>query len=378
MRFRASLVAPLALVLLASSSAAAADADPGPSAIDRVVDANREALSAYKSGQFAQARKLLMTALDQCEAAGLERHPVAARTHVHLGVVLLGGYGRNDAASKQFAQAFAIEPGIQLTPGLETPVIRAAFDEAAVLAPGAASASGVAPASAAPDQVSQTEADGSDAPMLARTLARPDDADDQDEAAAAAGDVHVRHGLELRLLGGPGGGWANGAGELNVDSQTGAAPFSGEAFNHLTASVGYWLRPTWMLSLDGRFQRVAGPTIVDAGGRTYHPASGAIAAFATATWSPRTGSLRPFVSASLGAGHIREVVTFTQLHDCGAGHHATCVDTVGGGPALAGAAAGLTLDVAARVSLVASVGAQAAAPTSTFNLDANLGVAVRP
>ncbi|MDB4982527.1 MAG: hypothetical protein JWM82_3279, partial [Myxococcales bacterium] len=182
--------------------------------------------------------------------------------------------------------------------------------------------------------------------------------------------------LDLRLLAGAGGGWASGAGELNADYQT-TAGFSGSLLNHATAVVGYWVTSAWMLSLEGRFQRVAGPNVIDANGHTYHPATGAVAAFATATWSPPAAGLRPFVSASLGAGRIRETVTFSQLHDCGASRAETCVDTVGGGPALAGAAAGFTYGLTKQLALVAGLGAQLGVPETTFNLDVNAGFAMR-
>src|SRR6185312_2208623 len=58
------------------------------------------------------------------------QHPIAARTHVHMGVVILEGFKNRELGEKQFAEALAIEPAIAMTPALATPEINDAFDEA--------------------------------------------------------------------------------------------------------------------------------------------------------------------------------------------------------------------------------------------------------
>jgi hypothetical protein len=132
-----------------------------------------------------------------------------------------------------------------------------------------------------------------------------------------------------------------------------------------------------MLSLAGRFQVVTGPTEVEANNRTYEPATYATALFAKGTWSPASGRLRPYLSAALGAGKIRHVVTLSQLKDCGPMGTEVCVDTVGAGPFLAGVGGGLTYDLAQSFALVLALDTQVAAPTFTFNVDLNAGVAFR-
>jgi hypothetical protein len=138
-----------ALVLLCHGVAAAsprriAEAqDPAA----RVTQLNREALAAIDKREFEKARELLKKALELCGTAGLDRHPVAARTHVHMGVVIIEGFKNRELGEKQFTQALAIEPTIAMTPALATPEISDAFDEAKeqsknVAAPSAASSSG--------------------------------------------------------------------------------------------------------------------------------------------------------------------------------------------------------------------------------------------
>src|SRR5205085_61968 len=133
---------------------------------------------------------------------------------------------------------------------------------------------------------------------------------------------------------------------------------------HIAAEAGYWLTPSWMLSAQGRFQYVTGPTVIETTNHTYQPASGATALFAAATWSPTAGkgSLRPFLSGAVGGGRIRHVVTLSNLKDCGPMKNETCVDTVGAGPFLAGVGGGVLYDLGQSLSLVAALNTQLGAP----------------
>ena len=60
-------------------------------ATEKVTQLNREALAAVDKREFEKARELLKRALDLCKSAGLEQHPAAARTHIHMGVVIIQG-----------------------------------------------------------------------------------------------------------------------------------------------------------------------------------------------------------------------------------------------------------------------------------------------
>ena len=116
---------------------------------------NREALAAIDKREFEKAREILKKALELCDSSGLDRHPVAARTHVHMGVVIIEGFKNRELGEKQFGEALAIEPGIAMTPALATPEISEAFDEAKeqstnTAAPAAASSGGNEAAPAAP------------------------------------------------------------------------------------------------------------------------------------------------------------------------------------------------------------------------------------
>jgi len=120
-----SLVVGVAL-LLRQPAAVAQPADP----TDKITQLNRDALAAVDKREFEKARELLKRALDLCKSAGLENHPAAARTHVHMGVVIIQGFKNPELGKKQFAKAMAIDPNITITKSLSTPDLEEAFQEA--------------------------------------------------------------------------------------------------------------------------------------------------------------------------------------------------------------------------------------------------------
>jgi hypothetical protein len=130
--FTIGLIALCLFSLALSAPAAAEDAK----VIGKITELNKKALDSYTEGDFAKARTLLKQALDMCASSGLDHHPIAARTHIHMGVVMVGGLNQHDLALKQFQKALEIEPGIQVTKNVATPEVEAAFKEAASGAPG--------------------------------------------------------------------------------------------------------------------------------------------------------------------------------------------------------------------------------------------------
>jgi hypothetical protein len=124
-------------------------------------------------------------------------------------------------------------------------------------------------------------------------------------------------------------------------------------------------------------QRILGTTDINTGGRTFHAANYAAALFGKATWIFGRGRLQPTFSLAAGVGRIRHVVTFAGLNDCGASHSKACVDTVAGGPILAGAGGGLLYQLTNRLLLVVQVNSQLGTPDFTVNVDLGLGVAAK-
>jgi hypothetical protein len=99
--------------------------------VNRVTDLNKKAVEAYENLDMDEASKFLRQALELCAAEGLNNHKVKARTHIHLGIVLVGGYKKRDQGIQQFKRALEIDPTIKPTKSLNSPEIQAAFDEAA-------------------------------------------------------------------------------------------------------------------------------------------------------------------------------------------------------------------------------------------------------
>jgi hypothetical protein len=131
-----------------------------------------------------------------------------------------------------------------------------------------------------------------------------------------------------------------------------------------------------MLSLQIRYQFITGPTeIKDAMNKIYHPANFALAVFAKATWMLSHGSFHPLLSLALGGGQIRHVVKHPTMRTCGQNMTTDCIDTIAGGPVLAGAGAGVMYTLTPHVALLAVANLQIGAPNFTVNLDGNLGAA---
>ncbi|HVT09862.1 MAG TPA: hypothetical protein VHO67_20510 [Polyangia bacterium] len=361
----AALVVLLGVALAAPPAAGARRYADGADPVAKVTQMNREALAAIDKREFEKAREILKKALELCDSGGLAQHRIAARTHVHMGVVILEGFKNRELGLKQFATALAIEPGIGLTPSLATPELAEAFDEARSSAPGGGSA---AEEREAPATHESRRADEDEAGLVAQGQVGPEvDEDDRDEAPSSRWFASL-------LIGG-GFGTTSGHGELNADS---AAPGSiaGALLGQLSPEVGYWVSGNLMLSAQGRVQVVTGPTEIDADGRVYSPASWAFALFAKASWFFGVpGGWRPYLSGGLGGGQVRHVVTFGALRDCGPGRNQTCVDTVVAGPALAEVGGGVLFEISRAFGVVAGTNLQLAAPQFTANLDINAGVA---
>jgi tetratricopeptide (TPR) repeat protein len=99
-------------------------------AVDKVTKMNKKAVEEYENLNFEESRKILKEALDYCGQNGLDKHPVKARTHIHLGIVILAGFKQREVAIKQFRKALEIQPDIKLTKSLANPEVQEAFDEA--------------------------------------------------------------------------------------------------------------------------------------------------------------------------------------------------------------------------------------------------------
>ena len=117
--------------LLAFPARALAEAAPDPDeAVDQITQMNRDGVTAYQAKKYEDARKILKQALDLASTAGLDKHPIKARTHIHFGIVAIVGFKQRDLGIKQFKKAIEIQSDIALTKALVTPELTDAFNEA--------------------------------------------------------------------------------------------------------------------------------------------------------------------------------------------------------------------------------------------------------
>jgi hypothetical protein len=130
LRVTVALVAVLLLPLRAWAQGAPDEA------VDKITQMNKDAITAYQAKKYEDARKILKQALDLASTAGLDNHPITARTHIHLGVVIIVGFGQRDLGIKQFKKALEIQSDINLTKSLVTPDLTDAFAEAKKPGPG--------------------------------------------------------------------------------------------------------------------------------------------------------------------------------------------------------------------------------------------------
>lgn len=117
------------LALLAAAGPARAQ-DEDSAAVEKISKLNKKAVDEFENLNFDQARKILKDALDAVSRAGLDKSQVAARTHVHLGVVLFAGFKQKDDALAEFKKALEIAPDVKLDKMLATPEIQEVFDQA--------------------------------------------------------------------------------------------------------------------------------------------------------------------------------------------------------------------------------------------------------
>jgi len=400
-----------AVALSAAHPAPARAQDANPDALNKVTNLNKRALGAYQKKDYTAARAFLKDALDLCANSGLGKHPIKARTHIHLGIVLINGFKQRDAGMQHFKKALQIQPDIQLTKMIATPALQEAFEEAMVGLGGAGAGAaepegggGQAQADGEPaGGGGGSEASGDDGSSRRRAAPprrkkhRGDDDDDGGAVAKRRGDGDDddddddEHGganntgkIFIGITMGSGFGIASGDADMTSRHTLGSAGFAPAQLGHLSPEVGYFISSKLLLSLQGRFQYITGlnpgPTTCNApqGGATMAcvPKTTALAAFARATYFVLDGDFHLFFGGSLGVGTIRHVSLFADDHSCGNGS-TQCVDTIKAGPILVGPNVGLSFDINKTVALVLSVNTQLGVPRFTFNFDGNIGLGLK-
>jgi hypothetical protein len=387
----AAVAAVAAVLAVAQTAHAASKADQA--AVAKVTNLNRQALDAYGKQDYDSARDLLKQALDVCNSAGLDQHPITARTHVHMGVVAIGGFKQRELGIKQFRKALEIEPDIKLTKSLVTPELEAAFDEAVAAAGGGATAAPADESAGPPGGAAATDAEAAGAasteggdeenrPSRPKPKPRRKHNDDEDETAteSSAGAGH-KGSLFFALTLGTSFGLVSGSAYEDPAHRLAGAGFAFGQLGQLKPEVGYFLNPKLLLSLAGRFQYVTGINSENRCGATgasaCSPVTGAAAVLARATYVLTDGALRWTVGGQIGGGYVVHAELFPNARNCGAAANTQCVDAFVGGAFLIGPTAGVLYALTDSFDLVGGLNTELGAPKFTFNFDIDVGVALR-
>jgi hypothetical protein len=145
-----------AFTLMSQARVAQAKGGKGGDTVSKVVEINKQALANIQAGKFDAARDALWGAVTALNDAGLSEHEIAARTHIHLAAVYLTGFKDKSKAVRQFVMALKINPGIKITPQVDTPELTEAMDTARIqMAGGGSSTTAAAPAAAEPAEPSR-------------------------------------------------------------------------------------------------------------------------------------------------------------------------------------------------------------------------------
>jgi hypothetical protein len=393
------LVAVVVGVQIATTAVASAAPAGDPAAVAKVTNLNKKALEAYNQQDYDTARDLLKQALEICTSAGLDQHPITARTHVHFGAVAIVGFKQREVGLKQFRKALEIEPDIKLTKSLVTPELQDAFEEA-VLASiakgggGAAAAGGedqgtAGGAAAAGGNEYQAEiaaAGGEDEDEHPHPKPKPrkkksdedEDNKDKEEGAGQKGTIYL--GLTI----GSSAGIASGKGHMDPTHQLSAPGFAVGQLGQIEPQIGFFVNSTTLLSLVGRLQYVSGLNGENACGPNgnvfCNPLTVVGAVLARATFLMSDGPFRFTVGGQIGGGYVAHAVVFadTKCAPSSSGPFNTqCVDALLGGPFLIGPTAGVLYELGDTFNLVAGVNTELGAPKFTFNFDIDIGLALR-
>jgi hypothetical protein len=368
--------------------------------VDKVTNLNKKALDAYGRQDYDTARAVLKEALELCANAGLDQHPITARTHIHFGVVAIVGFKQREVGIKQFRKALEIQPDIKLTKSLVTPDLQDAFEEAVLAGNEGGPAGGAAPAGGqaegegggqAGQQAEDNGGEGESKPPPRRSKPPPrhkrgDDDDDKDKDKDEEGGDH-RGSFYMTAGIGTGFGYATGNGQLDPMHKLGGGGFALPQSLVISPEVGWFVTPELLLSGAFRIQYLFGLTgevssSPSCGSDGFcEPAPWAVGFLAKATYFMGTGSVRFALGGELGVGTIRNAVSFNAVTNCkgSASDPMTtgCVDTLKGGPFLIGPTFGLYFELASAVDLFVALNTEIGLPTFTFNLDPQIGLALR-
>jgi hypothetical protein len=380
----------LTLAIPATAAAAPSEAQ----AVEKVTQLNRKALDAYAKQDWETARALLKEALELCASAGLDKHAIRARTHIHFGAVAITGFHQREVGLKQFRKALEVQPDIKLTKAIATPELQDAFEEAVLAGGGGGdkTAGGGDDKTAGEGGGEEQAGEGGEEGIAPEPPKRPPpkssgaDEEEKDEYKGQKGVFFIA------VTGGSGVGLIKGEGELDPAAHKLDAPgFALAQTAQVSPEVGFFISPDLLISAQLRIQYVGGlngkpPRPVS--GVQYPcgtdnfctPGNGAVAGFVKLTKLLGDGPMHFTLGGQIGGGNIRHALEFPNDKTCLSGPSGTtqsCVDTLAGGPFLVGPTAGLFYELGSAADFVLAVNTALGVPHFTFNFDIAAGIGFR-
>ena len=207
---------------------------------------NRKAMEEYDILEFENARELLNTALTELKAAGLEQHPLAARTFLNLATVLGNGIGDLNEATVYMVNALTIDRTLKLDKAYKTPELERVYKEAqSAVAQGGKKPTTPPPAAAPPASPPRETTPAPAAPAPVSDPGPGEGKGTSIESGRSAG------GSRWFIGAGAGTSGSYVAGTTEKSNEDIACCVAFELMN-LKVEVGYWASPQLVVSFYGR------------------------------------------------------------------------------------------------------------------------------
>jgi hypothetical protein len=387
--FRAVFLASLVALFVAATPGTAAAIDEA-TAVNKVTNLNRKALEAYSKQDYDTAKALLKEALELCASAGLDKHAIRARTHIHFGVVAIVGFKQREVGLKQFRKALEVQPDIKLTKQLVTPDLQDAFEEAVLQGEGGgvtAAGGGGGDEGGGGDGGGATDDEGG--PRRPPTVTRkpPPRKKPGDEEEEGEGQKGL---FFFGLTAGSAFGLIKGEGELDpaahkLDAAGFAMPSGAQAMPEVgvfvakALLVSVQLRLHYTAQLNGKPPRIPNTCGDD---NFCSPGSGSTTVFGKVTYLLGEAPFHFTIGGQLGYGNLRHALNFPADGTCRTapgptGMPQTCVDSLGSGPLFLGPTVGILYEIGDTVDLIAAVNTALGMPKFVFNFDFAVGLGFR-
>ncbi len=126
---------PLAFLLGALALLAVPTVARAQDRVKEIREKNRAAMEEFDLNEFPSAKAILEEALELARKNKLDKHPIAAETHMYLAIVNIAGMQDELEGIVEFVKALEINPQAQVPVDYKTPEVTKVFEKAKARAP---------------------------------------------------------------------------------------------------------------------------------------------------------------------------------------------------------------------------------------------------